>query len=218
MTQQLSRATEFARLVKETIGASPTGEGFAEAHGRVFANDLRITANDTQPLRVPACDSLDDALDRFDAAIATLKPSGGGRAHGATARLARISELLREMTPHLQWSLGDEVDVFPAHLVGTYGEAEIIGETGIATSEFVQMGLSLLMPNTEYPEHSHPPEELYLVLSDGEWRQEDPESWTRQGPGGTVWNPGGIRHAMRSTGAPLFIVWCLGLRRQKHSA
>jgi hypothetical protein len=28
-----------------------------------------------------------------------------------------------------------------------------------------------MAPNTRYPDHRHPPEEIYVVLSGGQWRQ-----------------------------------------------
>ena len=65
-----------------------------------------------------------------------------------------------------------------------------------------------MAPNTRYPDHRHPPEEVYLVLSPGEWRQGD-GAWHEPGPGGVVHNPPAIVHAMRSGDTPLLAIWCL---------
>ena len=72
------------------------------------------------------------------------------------------------------------------------------------------VGLSLLAPGVRYPDHRHPPAELYYVLSEGEWRQEA-RPWHSPGIGGVVHNPPGVVHAMRSHAQPLLAVWLLRL-------
>ena len=70
--------------------------------------------------------------------------------------------------------------------------------------------VSLLAPHREYVDHHHPPPEVYLVLSPGEWRRRaDP--WFEPGVGGTVYNEPDVLHNMRSGNAPLFAFWCLPL-------
>jgi hypothetical protein len=65
-----------------------------------------------------------------------------------------------------------------------------------------------MAPRIDYPDHSHPPDELYLALSEGEWRRGG-EAWFSPGLGGTVRNPPGVSHAMRSGETPLLAVWIL---------
>jgi len=66
----------------------------------------------------------------------------------------------------------------------------------------------LLAPGVEYPDHRHPPEEGYLVMSGGDWRQDHGE-WVRRDPGDTVHNVPDIWHAMRAGEAPLLALWML---------
>ena len=61
-----------------------------------------------------------------------------------------------------------------------------------------------------YPDHHHPPPEVYLSLTPGSWWKEG-RSWTEPGIGGTVYNEPNVVHAMRSHGTPLFAFWCLPL-------
>jgi len=84
----------------------------------------------------------------------------------------------------------------------------IVGPNGIERRDDLLIGVSLLAPNVRYPDHTHPPEETYLVLSEGSFRQND-GAWFEPGIGGTFYNPPGIGHAMRSGEAPLFAVWLL---------
>ena len=65
-----------------------------------------------------------------------------------------------------------------------------------------------MAPDTQYPDHRHPPEEIYVVLSGGQWRQGS-NPWHEPGTGGLVYNPPNVVHAMRSTEQPLLALWFL---------
>lgn len=84
----------------------------------------------------------------------------------------------------------------------------VIGPGGIIQHPSIMIGASLLAPNVRYPDHDHAPEETYLVLTDGEFRQEEGR-WFSPGCGGSFYNTRGIKHAMRSGSEPLFAFWVL---------
>ncbi len=65
-----------------------------------------------------------------------------------------------------------------------------------------------MAPEVTYPEHRHAPEELYVVLSPGQWQQSRGD-WHEPGAGGIVHNPPNVLHAMRSGSTPLLATWCL---------
>lgn len=89
-----------------------------------------------------------------------------------------------------------------------HANAMIIGPNGLEDRLDVWLGVSLLAPEVRYPDHSHPPEEVYLVMSEGEFRQEE-GAWFAPGIGGSFYNRRRIRHAMRSVNSPLFAFWVL---------
>ena len=89
-----------------------------------------------------------------------------------------------------------------------HANATIIGSEGLEIRRDVWIGASLLAPHTRYPDHRHPPEEIYVVLSGGQWRQAS-NPWHEPGVGGFVYNPPNIVHAMRSTERPLLALWFL---------
>jgi quercetin dioxygenase-like cupin family protein len=68
--------------------------------------------------------------------------------------------------------------------------------------------VSLVAPGIRYIDHRHPPEELYIVMSGGEWYRED-RGWHAPGIGGIVYNPSDSVHAMRSGPEPLLALWLL---------
>ena len=89
-----------------------------------------------------------------------------------------------------------------------HANAVIIGDGGLENHRKVRVGASLIAPNVEYPNHRHPPEEGYLVISEGQWRQEA-NPWTARKSGETIHNPPNIWHAMKAGNKPLLAIWML---------
>lgn len=89
-----------------------------------------------------------------------------------------------------------------------HANAMLIGPGGIERREDVMVGVSLMAPHILYPDHNHPPEEVYLAFTDGAWWNSDMD-WTEPGPGGLIYNPPGILHAMRSGDKPFLALWLL---------
>lgn len=81
---------------------------------------------------------------------------------------------------------------------------------GLASLGPYTIGISLAAPGVAYPLHDHPPEELYLVLSPGDFRHGDGD-WVPVSAGGTFTNTPGLPHAMRAgPERPLLTLWLLG--------
>ncbi|MGE4251469.1 MAG: dimethylsulfonioproprionate lyase family protein, partial [Parvibaculaceae bacterium] len=89
-----------------------------------------------------------------------------------------------------------------------HANAMIVGPNGYEPRTDVWVGVSLLAPRVRYPDHDHAPEEVYLVLSQGRFRQGEAD-WFEPGIGGSFYNTPNVKHAMASGDAPLFAVWCL---------
>ncbi|MFT5707139.1 MAG: quercetin dioxygenase-like cupin family protein [Oceanospirillaceae bacterium] len=91
-----------------------------------------------------------------------------------------------------------------------HANAQIIGPAGIFYDSQVMVGVTVMQPKLRYPDHNHPPEEVYVILSEGMWWQEG-GNWYSPGVQSSVYNPAGISHAMQAVGQPLFALWCLNL-------
>ena len=89
-----------------------------------------------------------------------------------------------------------------------HANSHLIGPNGLAEQAGFVVGVSLLAPTVRYPMHSHPPAEIYIVMSPGEWFRED-EGWYSPEMGRIIYHPPGITHAMRAGSAPLLAIWCL---------
>lgn len=146
----------------------------------------------------PACAWLDDAL------------AAAEKAPAPAATLARAVAAVAPGLPWYRraWSAADGGPDDAAAFADGHANAQIVGPQGLEVRDDVTVGVTIMAPGVRYPDHRHPPEEVYVVMSEGEWRRAN-DPWFRPGPGGIVHNPPGIVHAMRSGVAPLFALWIL---------
>ncbi|APG83539.1 transcriptional regulator [Sinorhizobium americanum CCGM7] len=143
--------------------------------------------------RLPVCSRLDRAF-----AIATEHQS-----------LHRLVERFKAIEPRLEWRRRTNYDSSASdNFVDGHANSMIIGPAGLEDRRDIWFGVTLMAPNVRYPDHDHAPEEVYLVLSEGEFRQGE-GAWFSPGIGGSFYNKPAIRHAMRSVDTPLFAFWLL---------
>lgn len=197
-----ARPPEVQQLVESLrdaiASAAPAGSltrEAAEAARKIFgALDSRTgRARVGEPVKLPVCR-------HYDAAIAAA-----GQGPSTTSRVA---ELLAKIEPRLSWSRRPRSETESSEFRHGHANALVIGPDGLERRQDVSVGVSLMAPGVQYPEHSHSPEELYVVLSAGEWRREG-GAWFEPGRGGIVHNPPGIVHSMRAGNEPLLAVWLL---------
>jgi len=124
-----------------------------------------------------------------------------------------LQELIRHflaVEPRIRWRRRPKLDMntASANIVDSHANGMIVGPGGIEEREDVYLGLTLLAPHTRYPDHNHPPAEVYLNLSAGEFRHGESD-WFAPGMGGSFYNTPLIIHAMRSTQTPLLAFWLL---------
>ena len=148
-------------------------------------------AGDGSCQTLPACRHLDAALAHTSAGAASL---------------AELADALHALAPLLLWCRSTRAGT-PEFSEG-HANTQIVGPDGMERRSDVVLGASLLAPNVAYPFHGHPPEEIYLVMSEGEWFTRE-AGWYSPGIGGIVHHPPDVMHAMRSGATPLLAVWCL---------
>ncbi|WP_299820704.1 dimethylsulfonioproprionate lyase family protein [uncultured Roseibium sp.] len=131
-----------------------------------------------------------------------------GQGSGRTA-LGGLLDRFFDLEPGLVWRgrAGDMTNA-SANFAEGHANAVVVGPSGMERRSDVWLGVSLLAPHVRYPNHSHPPEEIYLVASKGEFRHGG-SNWFEPGPGGSFYNSPGIDHAMRSGDTPLLAFWFL---------
>jgi quercetin dioxygenase-like cupin family protein len=170
------------------------GSEAARAMSRVRARigSARPSTPRPEPRQQPACRHLQQAL-------ATARIGGPD--------LALLADAIVALAPAIHWRQRPSDD--PAFMAG-HASAPLVGpeETCLEQRPDVRVGISLMAPGIEYPDHRHPPEEVYIALSRGWWRQ-NADPWIEPGLGGIVYNPPDIIHAMRSSAEPLLAIWSL---------
>jgi quercetin dioxygenase-like cupin family protein len=110
--------------------------------------------------------------------------------------------------PRLDWKVRTGAETHGEQFLDGHANATIAGPEGFEIRRDIRIGVSVMAPNVRYPDHHHPAEEIYVVLSDGQWRQAD-RPWHEPGIGGLVYNFPNVVHAMRSAGNPLLAIWFL---------
>jgi hypothetical protein len=144
------------------------------------------------PSRLPACEWVGPALADVPAERAAL-----GRA-------------LAAIEGRLQWYRRATARPEDGAFWDGHANAMILGPRGLEVREDVMVGATVMAPNLRYPDHNHPPEEVYLALTPGTWWNAEMD-WTDPGPSGSIYNPPGIAHAMRSGPEPFLALWYLPL-------
>jgi len=158
-----------------------------------------------EPVWLAPCEHLDNAMENV-AIQASLETEG--QPARASASLVEHTRALLDIAPTLAWWHRTADVKLGSPFANGHANATLIGQGGLEERDDVWVGISLMAPNIEYPEHHHAPEEVYLVMSPGHWRQDRGE-WFEPGIGGLVCNTPNILHAMRSGSAPLLATWCL---------
>ncbi len=185
----------FIDAFREAIAArAAQGSSSADAARRIFtALETPAEMESVAPVRLDCCRYLEPALQSAEA---------------GSPPVARLAKSLRALEPKLKWFVrGNATEVGEPFLSG-HANAYVAGPGQLESRRDVVMGVSLMAPNINYPYHDHAPEEVYVALSDGGWQQ-NAEPWAEPGIGGLIYNPPGIRHAMRSGTKPFLAAWCL---------
>lgn len=190
------RSPELQHFIDCVQNAILVSDGLPDEARTVAGNIYGALANeegkfDTSPAqRLPVCEHLPAAFENAQ--------------QGPTAA-AQLGEALAAIEPLLAWNKKPNDD---SYFDGRHANAVVVGLGGIEQRYDARIGVSLVAPDTLYPDHTHPPQEVYAVLSDSAWRQNE-GPWRKPGLGGWVYNPANISHAMRSYETPLLAVWSL---------
>ncbi len=176
-----------------TITRSAAHPAASNAVKRCLANLDLLGVSQSSPSWLPACESLATAVSRV---ITTT-----------TSDLRELGRAIGDLAPHLGWYRRTGLATGPEFADG-HANAIVVGPGGLVERNDVMIGFTVMAPDVLYADHHHPPEEVYLVLSPGSWRQTD-GPWHEPGIGGIVYNPPDVVHSMRSGPDPLLAVWML---------
>ena len=101
--------------------------------------------------RLPVCHHLPTALEH-----ARRQPGPAGA----------LADAFAVIEPQLNWQIRPGAETHGEQFLNGHANATIIGSEGLEIRPDVWFGVSLMAPHTQYPDHRHPPEEIY-VAGDG---------------------------------------------------
>jgi hypothetical protein len=129
---------------------------------------------------------------------------------GAAPERRDLADAFGAIEGRLRWTRRKQADPGDTRFWNGHANAIILGPGGMEDRDDLWAGATVMAPGVRYADHDHPPEEVYLSLSAGEWWNADMD-WTDPGPTGFVYNPPGIAHAMRAGEGPFLALWYLPL-------
>lgn len=173
--------------------AAEAGSPAARAGGLVLARcHERVGRTGTvRPVTLPVCDWIDAALEMAE---------GGPR--------QALADAFAGLVDRLDWGRRGSARPEDREFWAGHANAMICGPGGLEEREDLWIGATVMAPGVAYGDHDHPPEEVYVALTPGEWRNAA-TGWTDPGLDGLFYNPPGIRHAMRAGREPFLAFWLL---------
>jgi quercetin dioxygenase-like cupin family protein len=186
----------FLTLAEAAIRhASGADEPVRVATERIFAalQTPSGEAGEAGAARLPVCRHLPVALEN---------------ARSQQGALGDLADAFAVIEPQLHWKIRAGAETQGESFLNGHANPAIVGSEGLEIRHDVRIGVSLMAPQMRYPDHRHAPEEIYIAMSRGEWRQAS-NPWHEPGIGNLVHNPPNILHAMRSADQPLLAVWFL---------
>ncbi|MEC8700325.1 MAG: dimethylsulfonioproprionate lyase family protein, partial [Pseudomonadota bacterium] len=151
----MARLQELQSFLDATRDAFAKSGATAEALSvadKIFsaANTIPGEAANPDAVEIPACEHLKAALD-------------GAKAEDVP--VADLARALEAIAPRLKWVLRPNGEDDDATFKACHANAVVVGKDGLEARDDIRIGMSLLAPETRYPDHRHPPEEIYTVLT-----------------------------------------------------
>jgi quercetin dioxygenase-like cupin family protein len=198
MSQRDASLQQFLELTEEAITLRAAScEGAQSAAERIFTalREHVGPKSDAVPETLPVCRNLDSALH-----VARKGP----------LPIPRLATALAELTSSLIWRRRKGAETETRAFYDGHANALVVGPEGLEQRDDAMIGISLMTPHVRYPDHRHPPEEVYVSLAGGAWWKEG-RHWHQPRSGGLVYNEPNVLHAMATEEEPLLAIWCLML-------
>lgn len=125
----------------------------------------------------------------------------------ASADTQPLARLLAENRHQLYWGQTYRAEDFGARFLDNYGWVEVFGTRGHFAYDAIAGGFLLLGPNTEYPDHHHIAEEIYVPLTGGSLWRRGSGAFAGRAAGETIHHRSNVSHAMTTLREPLLALY-----------
>ena len=133
-----------------------------------------------------------------------------GITEAAAPDTREVVDALITAAPYLAWrQTYSEDDGFDRRYLDSYGWIDLAGPDGPYRAEGIRIMMGYWGQGLIYPNHSHPPEEHYLVLAGGAKFRLNDDAYRRLGPGEVFHTPAGAVHSadMRDEALVALSIW-----------
>jgi mannose-6-phosphate isomerase-like protein (cupin superfamily) len=114
---------------------------------------------------------------------------------------------LASVADTLHWGQTYGTADFGPTFLDNYGWVELFGTRGHFDSDLMAGGVLLLGPDTDYPDHHHEAEEIYIPLSGGSLWSKGGGPYQPRNAGEIIHHPSNVHHAMRTAREPLVALY-----------
>lgn len=121
--------------------------------------------------------------------------------------LTELYHAARDAFGQVRWTEFYEEDSWSKPFLPLFANGEGIGPDGRLKHNDVILGLFILGPNVTYPEHAHPAEEFYIVLTGNPEFKLGNDHFELKESGDVVLHHTNIGHAIRTSSEPLFAIF-----------
>lgn len=124
------------------------------------------------------------------------------------SKIAAIHNTAKAAFGYVHWTEFYEEDSWSKSFLPAFANGEGIGPDGRLLNSEIILGLFLLGPHTTYPEHAHPAEEFYLVLTGSpEFKVGIDADFELKKTGEVVLHHSEISHSIRSSDEPFYVIY-----------
>jgi quercetin dioxygenase-like cupin family protein len=188
---------------------APTQQAIRSLIGEIvalYSADLRL-----QPAAAAlAAASLPEHLDVRSHRLPVARHIETALANASNGPCAALAAALHPLAPGLCWQQNSNYLTAPPspQFLDNYGYVEFVGPGRAIASDVLRVGVLLLGPETAYPAHHHPAEEIYHVISGrARWWQRA-TGWHAESAGSVIHHAPGAPHAMTCNEQPLLALYC----------
>lgn len=124
-----------------------------------------------------------------------------------SSKLTSLYDAARNAFGQVRWTEFYEEDAWSEPFLPLFANGEGIGPDGRLKHDEIILGLFLLGPNVTYPEHAHPADEFYIVLTGNPEFKVGNNHFEMQDAGAVILHHTDISHAIRTSSQPLFAIF-----------
>lgn len=188
---------ELAKISRDHLREAQYSNDTDLSLAQLFANDLNSVLESNLSAKIQPEKAV-RGLRYAPIALGSNVPSG----------ISEIYSASKEAFSYVRWTEFYEEDSWSKSFLPVFANGEGIGPDGRLFHKEIILGLFILGPHTTYPEHAHPAEEFYIVLTGNpEFKVGAENDFELKKSGEVVLHHSDISHSIRSSDEPFYAIF-----------